>query len=55
MEIGTENKIFTNEFICRKETDSQTLKTNLWLLKGTGGGGIDLGFRTGICTLKYME
>ena len=28
----------TNELICRTETDSQTLKTNLWLPKGTGGG-----------------
>ena len=28
----------TNELICRTETDSQTLK-NLWLPKGTGGGG----------------
>lgn len=27
----------TNEFICRRETDSQTLK-NLWLPKGTGTG-----------------
>ena len=26
-----------NEFICRTETDSQTLK-NLWLPKGTGWG-----------------
>ena len=31
----------TNELICRKETDSQTLKTNLWLPKGTGGEGRD--------------
>ena len=30
----------TNELICRKETDSQTLK-NLWLPKGTSGGGRD--------------
>ena len=26
-----------NEFMCRTETDSQTLKS-LWLLKGTGRG-----------------
>ena len=29
----------TIELICRIETDSQTLKINLWLPKGTGGGG----------------
>ena len=32
----------TNELICRKETDSQTLKKKfekLWLLKGTSGIG----------------
>ena len=28
----------TNELICRAETDSQTLKTNLWLPKGMGWG-----------------
>ena len=27
-----------NELIYKTETDSQTLKTNLWLLKGKGGG-----------------
>ena len=27
------------ELICRKETDSQTLKTNFWLPTWTGGGG----------------
>ena len=27
------------KLICRTETDSQTLKTNLWLPKGTGDGG----------------
>ena len=27
-----------NELICRRETDSQTLKTNLWLPKGKGWG-----------------
>jgi len=26
----------TNELICRTETDSQTLTTNVWLPKGTG-------------------
>ena len=29
----------TNDFIYRTETDSQTSKTNLWLLKGKGEGG----------------
>ena len=43
----------TNELICRRETDSQTLK-NLRLPKGTGqgwGAGMDWGFGTGIWTL----
>ena len=46
----------TNELICRKETDSQTWKTNLWLSKGTGGGGMDgLVIWIGMCTLRCME
>ena len=28
----------TNELIYKRETDSKTLKTNLWLSIGTGGG-----------------
>ena len=28
----------TNEFIYKIETALQTLKTNLWILKGKGGG-----------------
>ena len=33
----------TNELIYNTETDSQTLKANLWLPKGKGGlGGIDI-------------
>ena len=28
----------TNELICKTETDSQTLKTNLWLPRGQVGG-----------------
>ena len=40
----------TNELIYKTETDSQNLKTNLWLPKGTGGGGrMDWGFGTA-CT-----
>ena len=31
-------KYDTNELIYETETDSQTLKTNLWLPKGKGGG-----------------
>ena len=30
-----------NELICRMKTDSQTLKMNLWLPKGTGVMGRD--------------
>ena len=29
----------TNDLIYKRETDSQTQKTNLWLPKGKGGGG----------------
>ena len=46
----------TNELIYRIESDSQTLKTNLWLPKGTGEGrGMNLGFGIGIYSLSYME
>ena len=31
-------KTDTNELIYKTEIDSQTQKTNLWLLKGEGGG-----------------
>ena len=31
----------TNESIYKTETDSQTQKTNLWLPKGKGGGGVE--------------
>ena len=36
-------KKYTNELTCRTETDSQSLKTNLWLPKGTGGEEDGLG------------
>ena len=45
----------TNELTFRIGTDSQTLKTKLWLAKGTDGGGVDWGFGTGMCTLRCME
>ena len=46
----------TNEVICRMETDSQNLKTKLWLPKRTGWREMmDQGFGIGICTLWYME
>ena len=32
-------KYDTNELIQKTETDSEIHKTNLWLLKGKGGGG----------------
>ena len=53
---GILKKKDANKYICRTETDSQTLKI-LWLLKGTGRGieGMDSGFGTGIFTLRYME
>ena len=31
----------TNELIYKTEIDSQTKKTNVWLPKGKGGGGIN--------------
>ena len=46
------------ELIYRTETDSQTLKTNLWLLNGRGQKGwgeLDSGFGFGICPLRNME
>ena len=43
----------TDELIYETETDSQTLKTSLRLPKGKGGGGMDWGFRSGICTLSW--
>ena len=44
----------THELICRTETGSQTLKTNLWFPKGTGSGRDWLGvwdwhMHTAIC------
>ena len=47
----------TNKRNCRMETDSRTLKANLWLPKGTGGEGERdrLGAWGGLCTLRYME
>ena len=30
-------KYDANELVCKTETDSQTLKTNVWLLKEKGG------------------
>ena len=43
----------TKELICRRETDSQTLKTNLGLPKGTGWGWGGVG--DGMCTWRDME
>ena len=45
----------TNELICRTETDSQT-ENKLRVIKRDGlQGGMDWGFGTGICTLRYVE
>ena len=33
--------IWKKGYKCRTEIDSQTLKTNVWLPKGIGVGGID--------------
>ena len=39
----------TNELICRIEADSQTLKTNVGLRKGTGEAGRDWHMSTVVC------
>ena len=39
------------ELICRTERESHTLKTNLWLPKGTGWGGMDWECGIGIGSL----
>ena len=60
-----------NGLIYKTETDSQTSKTNLWLLRGTTGregwtGSLELAYAhywnwhmhavgIGMCTLSYME
>ena len=53
--LQVKSKKDTNEFICRTETDLQTLKTNLMVTKGDRWGGMDWGFGIGMCTLRYME
>ena len=46
----------TKEFIYKTETDSQTLKTNLWLPKGKGGGRDKLEeFGINIYTLLHIK
>ena len=52
MESKKKEKTCTNELIGRTETDSQTLKTNLWLPNQTGWGeGWTKSFGIHICTL----
>ena len=45
----------TNKLICKTETDSQSLKTNLRILKGKGRRRTNWGFGIGIRTLLGME
>ena len=45
----------TNEFIYKTEIESQTLRTNLWLPKGKGKGGINWEFGINTYTLPYMN
>ena len=46
----------TNELIYKTETDSQTLKTNLWLpSEESGGGGINQEIGVNIYTLLYIK
>ena len=46
----------TNELIYKKETDSQTQRTDFWLPKVRGsGGGMDWEFGISRCKLLYIE
>ena len=46
----------TNEFIYKTETDSQTQRTNLWLLTGSGSWrGLDGEFGVSRFKLLYIE
>ena len=48
-------KYDTNELIYKKETNSQTQRTNLWLLRWMGcRGGLDWEFGTSRCKLLYI-
>ena len=45
-----------NELTYKRETDSQTQRTDLWLSRGQGhGGGMDWGFGIRRCKLLYRE
>ena len=44
-----------NEFIYKTEIDSQTQKTNLWLPKVMGVGGINQEFGINIYTLPFIK
>ena len=44
----------TNELIYKRDIDSQTQKTNLWIPKGKGGGVINQEFGRNIYTLLYI-
>ena len=48
-------KYETNELIYEIETDSQTQRTDLWLPRGWGGGGMDWEFGISRCKLLYTE
>ena len=51
------NKEGTKNLVNKTESDSKPSKTNLWLLKGAGGGGWMAAGRVGIgmCTLLRVE
>ena len=48
-------KCDTNELTYEIETDSQTQRTDLWLLSGGGVGGNDWDCGISRCTLLYIE
>ena len=47
-------KYDTNEFIYETETDSQTSRTDLWLPRGWGGGGMEWELGISRCKLLYI-
>ena len=45
----------TDELICKAEIESQMQKTNLWLPKGEGRGGMNWEIGIDIYTLLYVK
>jgi len=45
----------TNESVYRKETNSWIWRTDLWLLRGRGGSGMDWEFEVSRCRQLHLE